>query len=76
MGVFRKRLDPKKDIFVSLMGPLIPFLIGYLVFTSSQNELIQVVSIIWMFNLFTLFSTDGKNIRDNIKKMMRGAILK
>lgn len=68
MGVFRKRLDPKKDIFVSLMGPLIPFLFGYLVFTFSQNELIQVIGIIWMSNLFTLFSTDGKNIRDNIKK--------
>lgn len=76
MGVFRKRLDPKKDIFVSLMGPLIPFLIGYLIFTLSQNELIQIVGIIWMFNLFTLFSTDGKNIRDNLKKIMRGAILK
>jgi hypothetical protein len=75
MGVFRNRLDPKKDIFVSLIGPLIPFLIGYLLFTLSQNERIQIVGINGCLNLFTLFSTDGKNIRDNMKKIMRGAIL-
>ncbi|PLR75314.1 hypothetical protein CU633_21770 [Bacillus sp. V3-13] len=75
MGIFRKRVEPKKDILVSLMGPVIPSFIGYALFELSTNGLIQTMGIFWMFNLFTLFSTDGKNIRDNIKKIMRGAIL-
>ncbi|MEH7111736.1 PqqD family peptide modification chaperone [Neobacillus niacini] len=76
MGVFRKRVDPRKDIFVSLMGPIIPFLIGNLLFLLSSIEIVQTIGIIWMLNLFTLFSTDGKNIRDNMKKIMRGAVIR
>ncbi|KQU13089.1 hypothetical protein ASG65_12130 [Bacillus sp. Leaf13] len=65
IGVYRRKLSPIKSIFVSLSGPLFPSLIGvylYKIGELSGNQDLIYLSIIWIANIATLLSTDGKNI--------------
>lgn len=71
IGVYRERLDPFKDIIVSLSGPIIPALIGFIILYSTYDYTMEFISFIWITNIFTLvIGTDGKNIFQSIKMLL------
>ncbi|MBD0379610.1 PqqD family protein [Paenibacillus sedimenti] len=74
IGLYRKTLMEWKEIVVSLLGPLLPALIGlellYFARLNSSNSL-AFIAFIWISNIFTLLSTDGKNIRAALWGILR-----
>ncbi|WP_281883511.1 PqqD family peptide modification chaperone [Paenibacillus sp. YYML68] len=65
VGLYRERLTPAKEVVVSLLGPIVPALIGVILlvfaYKQSDSELFYL-AVVWLGNLLTLLSTDGKNV--------------
>ena len=65
IGIFRNYTTPRNEIFVSLIGPMIPFFIGVETFILG---LIHEDSLL-VFTSF--FSDDGKNLRRGIQDLIK-----
>ncbi|MCI2254820.1 PqqD family peptide modification chaperone [Domibacillus sp. PGB-M46] len=79
IGIYRRQTSPLKSIFVSLAGPLFPFLIGLFLYRAgiiTGNQDILYASVIWVANILTLLSVDGKNIRVSLSTLIKGRSLK
>lgn len=65
IGVTRESLSPKKEIVVSLLGPLIPTIIGITLIIlglTLKVDFLIMLSWVWVINIFALIFTDGKSI--------------
>lgn len=73
VGIYRRPLEPFKEIFVSCLGPILPGIIGILLLwrnASSDNRTYRIAAFIWMAHLVSLVSTDGQNIKAGIQKIL------
>lgn len=74
IGVYRRQLAPVKSIIVALSGPLFPFLIGLYLLKLGEvmrNPEVIYMAIIWIANIATLLSTDGKNIFKAVLELIK-----
>jgi hypothetical protein len=75
VGVYRQKVTPLKEIFVSVAGPLVPFLIGLELYFYSElqgDATLRLISYVWLANILTLLSTDGANVRNAVLALWKG----
>jgi hypothetical protein len=76
VGIYRQTLSPVKELAVSLMGPLVPALIGLeiLYFGYRLMDLDWLYwGLIWVSHLLSLLSTDGRNILHAVLRLLNGS---
>lgn len=71
IGVYRERIEPLKDIIVSLSGPIVPTIIGCILVLNTNSYMLNFIGFIWISNIFTLvIGVDGKNILNSSKTLI------
>lgn len=74
IGIFRNYTTPKKEIAISLIGPVVPFLIGlelYILGLIIEEQLLFSSSFFWLSHIVSLISDDGRNVKKGMADLIR-----
>lgn len=72
IGITRETLEPKKEIIVSSLGPIIPTLVGIVLIMFSlylESNFLFMLSILWIINILALLFTDGRSVLFALKDL-------